>query len=117
VAIGIASPLNLHEVLFWIHYELAGLLRDGGWFDDAHSHIERAKSHTAGSAYSLGHAMELQALVWCDQNRHEEARSEALRAADVYDKLGAAGDAERCGRLLQDVERELNPPVASSQSG
>jgi hypothetical protein len=39
--------------------------------------------------------MELQAWVWYNQHRLEEARSEALRAADIYEKLGAAKDVER----------------------
>jgi hypothetical protein len=34
--------------------------------------------------------MELQAQIWYKQDRLEEARSEALRAIDIYQKLGAA---------------------------
>jgi hypothetical protein len=34
------------------------------------------------------------ARVWYDQHRLEEAKSEALRAAQVYEKLGAAKKAE-----------------------
>jgi len=116
VALGIASPSNWHETLFWIHYELAGLLRREGRFDDAHAHIERAKSHTAGNAYFLGHAMKLKAWVWYNQSRHGEARSEALRAADVYEKLGAAEELEDCRALLRDIEKELITPVASGKS-
>jgi len=112
VAIGIATPLNWHDVLFWIHYELAVLFRSGGRFDDAHAHIKHAKLHAAGNAYYLGHAMELQALVWYDQHRPEEARSEALRAADVYEKLGSVEYAERCRDLLRMIE---SSPVASGQ--
>jgi len=116
VAIGIASPFNWHDTLFCLHHELAGLLRDGGRFDDAHAHIERAKSHTAGNTYYLGGAMELQAWVWYDQRRLEEAKSEALRAADVYENLGVTRDLGRCRKLLRDIEKGLNAPVASGQS-
>ena len=116
VAIGIASPFNLHETLFWIHYGLAGLFCGEGRFDDAHAYIEHAKSHTSGSTYFLGRAMEQQAWVWYTQHKLEEARSEALRAADVYEKLGAAGDVERCRNHLRRIEKELNTPVASGQS-
>jgi len=116
VAIGIASPFNWHETLFWIHYGLAGLLRGEDRFDDAHAHIEHAKSHTAGSAYYLGRAMEEEAWVWYKQHKLEEARSGALRAADIYEKLGAARDLEYCRDLLRDIEEELNTPVASGQS-
>ena len=113
VAIGIS---NSHDALFRLHYELGCLFWGEDRFDDAHAHIERAKSHTADSAYSLGNAMELQARVWYRQHRLEEARSEALRAADVYEKLGATEDVEDCRELLRDIENELNTPVASGKS-
>ena len=46
------------RLLLWVHYELitTRLFRDEGRFDDAHTHIERVKSHTVNSAYNLGHA-------------------------------------------------------------
>ena len=116
VALGIASAFNWHETLFSLHYELADVLRGEGRFNDAHAHIECAKSHSAGNAYSLGHAMELKASVWYRQSRYEEARSEALRAADVYEKLGAAKDVEDCKRLLRMIEKKLITPVASGKS-
>jgi len=115
VAIGIASPFNWHNTLCCLHYELAMLLRGEGRFDDVQAHIEHAKSHTAGNTYYLGRTMELQAWVWYDQHRLEEAKSEVLRAADVYEKIGAAKDLEDCRQLLRDIE-ELNTPVASGQS-
>ena len=104
VAIGIASHFNWHESLFWAHYNLAGLSRIEDRFDDARAHIEHAKSYTVHSAYLLGHATEEQARVWYDQDRLEEARTEALRAVDVYEKLGAAEGVERCRALLQAIE-------------
>jgi tetratricopeptide (TPR) repeat protein len=60
-ALGIASSFNWHDQLFWIHYSLAELFLDEGRFDDAHAHVERAKSHAVDNAYYLGRAMELQA--------------------------------------------------------
>jgi tetratricopeptide (TPR) repeat protein len=60
-ALEIASSLNDHTELFWIHYALADLNFRQGRFDDAHAHIERAKSHAINNAYYLGRAMELQA--------------------------------------------------------
>ena len=105
LALGIASPFNWHDALFWIHYELVGLFRNEGRFGDAHTHIEHAKSHTADSAYYLGLAIELQARVLYDQHRLEEARAEALHAADTFEKLGATKGVERCGRLLLDIEK------------
>jgi len=108
LALEIASPFNRHDILFWVHYELAILFRNEGRFDDAQAHVEHAKSHAVDSAYNLGRAMELQARVWYRQSKLEEARSEALRAADVYEKLGAAKDVEDCRKLLRDIEKELD---------
>ena len=119
VALRIASPFNWHDELFWINYQLALLFRDEGRFDDANTHIEHAKSHTVNSVLNLGRAMEMQAKVWCMECRFEEARTGALRAADVYEKLGAAKHVERCRILLRDiqaVQAELDTTVASGQS-
>jgi len=112
-AIRIAAPFNWHEGLFWIHYKLAGLFHDQGRFDDAHAHLEHAKSHTVNSAYFLGLAMEEQAWVLYGQHKFEEAKSEVLRAADAYEKVGAAKEMEGCRRLLQEMEKALNASVAS----
>ena len=49
------------------------------------------------------------------QDKLEEARTEVLRATDIFDKLGAAKDAERCMDLLWFIETDLNS--ASGQSG
>ena len=113
----VASSCNWHDELFSAHYSLAGLFCDDGRFDDANAHIERAKSHTDSSAYYLGRAMEMQAEIWDEQCRLEEARLEVLRAADVFGRLEAAEDVERCRTFLQYIEEELDtPPVASDQS-
>jgi len=113
VALEIASPLDWPDTLFWLHYELADLLRDEDRFEEARAHIERAKSHTANSAYNLGRATELRASVWYGQHRLEGAKTEALHAVEIFDKLGAAQDVERCGELLRVVENGL---AASGQS-
>ena len=116
VALGIASSFSWHHALFWVHYDLAQVFLDKGRFDDAHTHIEHAKSHTIDSAYNLGLAMKLRAAVWYRQRRLEDARSEALRAADVFEKLGVTRGLERSRGILRDIEKELNTPVASGQS-
>ena len=107
VALGIASSFNWHDYLFRIHYGLARLFLDEGRFDDAHNHIERAKPYTSDYPYYLGLAMVLQAELWYKQHRREEARTEALRAADVYEKFGAVQDLERCRGLLRRIEEEI----------
>jgi len=116
VALRIASSFDWHEEPFWVHYRLAGLFYDEGKFDDAHTHIERAKLRTANSALNLGYAMEMQALIWYKQHKLKEARSEVLRAADVYEMFGAAKDVEDCRTLLRDIQNEMDTGAASGQS-
>jgi len=113
VALGIASSFNWHDHLFWIHDSLAQLFLDEDRFDDAHTHVEQAKSHVVNDTYFLGRAMGLQAMVWYKQGRLAEARSEASHAADVYEKLGAVQDLEDCRGFLRQIEGKMNNPVAS----
>ena len=115
LALGIASSLNWHTELFWIHYSLAEVLAGEGRYDDAHTHIERAKSHGVNDAYGLACASWLQSLWWGEQRRFEEAKSEALCALDVFEKLGAANDAEVTRRFLQWIDR--NAPANGQGSG
>jgi len=107
VALGIASSFDWHDHLFWIHYKLAGLFRNQDRFDDAQAHLERAKLHAADDAYNLGAATQQQAMIWYDQDRFEEARTEALHAAEVYEKLGASNDMEDCRKFLREIENSL----------
>ena len=86
------------------------------WFDDAHAHIERARSHTVNSARNLGYAIELQAWVKYRQHKLEEAKSEIRCASDVYEKLGATKDVEDCRNLLWRIQEELDTAVTSGQS-
>jgi len=116
VALGIASSFDWHRELFWAHYRLGRLFYLGERFDDAQPHVERAKSHSVNNPLRLAYAMEMQAEVWYNQHKLEEAKSEALRAADIYEKLDAAGNAENCRRLLRNIRRELDAAAASGQS-
>jgi len=111
----IASSFNWQHHLFWVHHKLAELFLGEGRFDDAHVYVGRAKSHAVDSAYRLCYAMELQANIWYKQRKFEQAKSEALRAADVYEKFGNARNVERCRKLLLDIQRELNDLIASVQ--
>ena len=72
------------------------------------------KSYTVNNEWRLGGVMEIQALTWYSQHRLKEARSYALRAASVYDKLGAAKEVQRCREFPRDTEEKLN---AASGSG
>ena len=113
---GIASASNWSNDLFWAHYNLAHLFCDQGRFGDAQAHVEHAKSHAINNKHHLGLAAETQAGIWHRQDRLEEAKSEAMRAADIFGKLGAAKDVERCRKLLRATEKELDTPVVSGQS-
>jgi tetratricopeptide (TPR) repeat protein len=107
-AIRSASPFDWHDVLFWSHYDLAILFRDEGEFDEASTHTEQAKLHADNDAYKLGRAIKMQAGIWNLQHRLEEAKSEALHALEIFEKLGARRYAGRCRDLLQTIEREMN---------
>jgi tetratricopeptide (TPR) repeat protein len=112
-ALGIASPFNWPDELFWNNYLLADLFRKEGEFDVANTHIEQAKSSAVHSPYKLGYAMEMQASVWNQQRRFEDAKSEALLALAIYEKLGAAGDVKGCRSLLQRIERAMGTQTSN----
>ena len=105
VALEIASAFNWHYLLLGIHYSLAQLFRDEDDFKNAHVHIERVKSHTGEGTYLLGRATELQARIFRKEGRFEDARSEVLRAKEIYEELGLAKDVQDCRNILQQIEQ------------
>jgi tetratricopeptide (TPR) repeat protein len=116
-ALGIASSFDWHEEQFGNHYALADLFSKEGRFDEAHAHIERAKSHTVNDTYNLGRTMGLHAQVWYAQHRLEEATAEALCAADVFERLGATTDVEGCKKFLQRIEaKRTRSPLSVDES-
>ncbi|KAF9785133.1 hypothetical protein BJ322DRAFT_1192976 [Thelephora terrestris] len=115
-ALGIASPFCWRTELFSIHYDLASLFHTRKDFDSANLHAQRAKSHTVDHVHHLGRAMEMQARIWCRQRRLEDARSEALAALGIYEKLGVAQDAGRCDNLLRRIERAMSMRSRSPSS-
>jgi len=115
--LGIASSFDWQDELFWTHYSLALLFLDEDKFNDTQDHIERVKAHVVNDAHKLGYAMVLQTELYYEHHRLEEARSEAFRAAGVFEKLGAVQELEICGKILRLIEEEMNKPVASGQSG
>jgi len=106
-ALGIASSFNWSDQLNMIHFSRASLLFKEGRFDDAHAAIECAKPHAINHPYYSGRTMELQAQVWYQQGRLEEAKTGALRAADIFEGNGAAKDLERCRTLLRYIEEKM----------
>ena len=108
VALGIASSSTWLDLLFSIHLSLASLFASESMFDDAHTHTERAKSYAANgnNKHLLASAMRAQAKLWRREQRLEEAKSEALRALDAFEKLGAANDVEDVRELLRQINHD-----------
>jgi tetratricopeptide (TPR) repeat protein len=106
VALEVASSLNWDDQLFLLHSSLAQLFSREARFDDARVHVEGAKSHTVNDAYLLAQASWLQGWVWAKQHMFEEAKSEALCALEMFEKLGAANLAEKTRKLLEEVDRD-----------
>ena len=104
ITLEIASSLNTAEQLFWANYNLANVFSERGKFEDAQTHLERAKSHAVNSPYLLAYAMDQQARVWGGQRMFEEARSEALHALNLFEKLGAVHDIKAARQLLQNID-------------
>ena len=104
-ALGIASPFHWHEELFWNHQALAELFRDEYEFDNAHSHVEQAEPHTINDEYKLGRAVHMKATIWYCQRRFDDAKSEAMRALEIFEKFEAAKDIGVCKDLLKMVEQ------------
>ena len=105
VALGLASSFDWRNQLRRVHFSLAKLFLGEGRFDKAQAHVEPAKSYALNHLYHLGDVMALQAELWYRQGLTKEARSEALRAADMYEKLGAARSLERCRAFLRKIEK------------
>ena len=115
-AIRISSRFNWNNQLFWVHHDLAELFRSEGQFNDAHAHIEQARSHTENNAYYVAHAAIAQAHVYYRQRRLEDGTSEVLCALEIFGKLGALRDVGLCEDLLQKIEQETKCQATSSES-
>ena len=104
----IASRFGWNGELFSIHYNLARLFRDEDDFDNAHVHVEQARTYTVDDRYMLGHAILLQAWIYYGQHRLKDSESKALHALEIFEGFGAQQYAEQCKDLLQDIERATN---------
>jgi tetratricopeptide (TPR) repeat protein len=113
-ALAIASPPNWRDELFWSHHDLADLFRIEGNHEAANAHIEQAKSHTVNNTYWLGRAMHMQALVWFQQDRFEDVKSETLHSLGIFEKLGAVREIGASKDLLQLVERAMETRTTGS---
>ena len=111
-ALIIASPFDWPGELFWVRYGMASIFFNEGEFDNAETHIKQAKLHAADNPYHLARGMDIQALIWYRQRRLEDARLEALRVLESFEKLGAAKDVERCKWLLQKIEEAMGSGIS-----
>ena len=102
----IASSINSRGELSETHLALAGLYFEEAKFDDAHLHIEHAKSHVGNDMFLLGCAFGINARGLSNQNRPEEAKSEASRALAIFEKLGATNLVEIVRQLLEIFESD-----------
>lgn len=113
-ALRIASESNqCYGQLFWINFDLANFFINQAKLDDAHAHIERAMSHTPDNDYCLGRVTFLRACVWHWQRRYQEARSDALRALEIFGRLGATTNLSPCEELLRAIEQETEESLNS----
>jgi len=106
-ALGITSSFDWHSRLSLNslnHYSLALLFCTQGRFDDANAHVEHAKSHAANSPHHLALSTYLQAVIWLQQSKLEQAKSEALCAVEIFEKLGAVHNVESCRSLLKTID-------------
>ena len=106
IALEIASSFNWHDHLFWAHFGLSVVFSGEDGFDEAHAHLEHAKSYAVDDPYLLARASRVQAWLLYRQHRFEEAKSEALRALDAYEKLGAENDAENARQFLEEIDSD-----------
>ena len=106
IALEISSSLDMVYQLFWVNYSMTEVLTQGGKFDDAKIHAERARSYAADNAYLLARVSQLQAQLWYAQSMFGEAKSEGLRLLAVFEKLGAVSDAERIRRFLRAIDAQ-----------
>jgi len=112
-ALGIASSFDWHNRLSEIHSSLAMLFCYEGRFDSAQAHAESAKLYGVNDPHNLGKATMLQARVLCQQYKLEEARSEFLRATEIFERLGFSPGVGACKGFIQKLDRL----IASGKSG
>ena len=83
------------------------LFRDEDRFDDAHNHIDRAKSYAIGNTRYLARLMDMNARIWHQQRRLEDAASEAQGALEIFEELEAIEDVTRCETTLRLIEQAM----------
>ena len=107
ISLRIASSHNWHQDAFWSLKGLVEVFCEMGRIDDANSHLEQARSHTANNALDSAYLIAVQALIWSYQGRLEEAVFQYSRAIDALEELGATRDAEVYRNYIGIIRRRL----------
>jgi tetratricopeptide (TPR) repeat protein len=94
-ALRIASTVGWPEELVLINFHLAILSHFEDRLDDANAYLNQAESYTV-DPYNLGGVMWMRAVILGEKRRFGDATSEALGALQIFEKLGAARDLEKC---------------------
>ena len=113
-ALGIATTFNWKHILFSTHLSLARLYSAERRFDIANSHVERAKP-CIDDPYLLGYVSEVQATIWFNQRRLDEAKPEVLHAINLYEEVGSERDMERAIGILLHIEDAMSKRATSHQ--
>ena len=106
IALGIASSSNWHDIAFRVYIPLVLLYLVEKRFNDADAHLKRAKLHAANNAGDLARAMMLQGYIFHAKGRLEEAETEALRAIETLEEIGATVDETQCRALLEMIRSD-----------
>ena len=103
IALEIATRFDWEGIIFWVHLSLAKLCLREERFDDAIAHAQQAESHAINHAFYVALAIRSQGYSYYRQGKLEKAKFEALRALEIFEKLGAQ-DTKDCGSLLRAIE-------------
>ena len=116
ISLGIASPHDWHHEMCMGHGTLSAIFCDMRRFDDADSHLERAKFHTTNNAFDSANFLVQQSYVRYHQGRLGDAVSGCSHAADAFEKLGAAREADDCRTIIRDISAEMDKLDRSDRS-
>ena len=109
-ALRIATSFSWHGRL---SHSFERLFSNGNRLGDAQVHIEWAESHATTKSTQSRSRDPTTGKVWYKQRRLEEAKSEASRAVDVFEKLGTSEELRVCKANLQDIEEAIDSPAIS----
>ena len=65
----------------------------------------------------MANTIQVQAEMWYEEGRFEEAKGEALRAADLFETLGDTMELELSRELLFDINQAIGESAAPRKSG